>query len=94
MSQVYQLIILLVVLIAVGLFILVLRNIKKVEAYEEDLELIQTNYTITRDSLQTIISEIRELDAKQIFERDDEVGVVFTQIKEQIERIDNILEQW
>jgi len=39
-----------------------------------------------------LLKTIREIDSKELFEKDDDVGSVFTQIKEEIESFENIIE--
>jgi hypothetical protein len=39
-----------------------------------------------------LLQNIRDIDAKQIFEKDDEVGVTFDDIKNEIEEFKNIIE--
>jgi hypothetical protein len=45
----------------------------------------------TIDTLEKMLSEMRELDIKGSFESDDEVGVVFKELKDTIERYKNTL---
>jgi len=39
-----------------------------------------------------LLKTIRELDSKELFEKDDDVGTVFSQIKDEIESFKNILD--
>jgi len=39
-----------------------------------------------------LLNKIRELDSKEIFEKDDEVGVTFSEIKSEIEEFKKFLE--
>ena len=52
--------------------------LSKLERYEEFIEQ-QEQYNIT------LLETLREIDSKQMFEKDDEVGSLFTQIKDTIE---------
>jgi hypothetical protein len=45
----------------------------------------------TINTLEKMLSEMRELDIKGSFESDDEVGVVFKELKDTIERYKNTL---
>lgn len=58
----------------------VIKNLlKKLEKYEEFVEKeTQRN--------QALLEALREIDNRQMFEKDDEVGSIFYQIKETIER--------
>jgi hypothetical protein len=42
--------------------------------------------TITKESLEDLLQQLREIDLKGSFESDDEVGFVFSQIKTLIEQ--------
>jgi hypothetical protein len=42
--------------------------------------------TITKESLEDLLQQLREIDLKGSFESDDEVGFVFLQIKTLIEQ--------
>jgi hypothetical protein len=73
--------ILLTIVIALFLTALyVIKNLlKKLEKYEEFVEKeTQRN--------QALLEALREIDNRQMFEKDDEVGSIFYQIKETIER--------
>ena len=53
--------------------------LKKLEKYEDFIEReTQRN--------QSLLEALREIDNRQMFEKDDEVGSIFYQIKETIER--------
>jgi hypothetical protein len=52
--------------------------LSKLERYEEFIEQ-QEQYNIT------LLETLREIDSKQMFEKDDEVGSLFTQVKDTIE---------
>lgn len=57
---------------------------KKVEVYEDNLEQFY-------EQLSTVLRTMRELDQKQMFETDDEVGNVFQQIVETVNSLRPIL---
>jgi predicted transcriptional regulator len=70
--------IILIALLLTSLY--VIRNIlKKLEKYEEFIE-IETQRN------QALLEALREIDSREMFEKDDEVGSIFYQIKETIER--------
>jgi predicted transcriptional regulator len=70
--------IILIVILLTSLY--VIRNIlKKLEKYEEFIE-IETQRN------QALLEALREIDSREMFEKDDEVGSIFYQIKETIER--------
>lgn len=45
-----------------------------------------------REAYEDLLKTIRELDSKELFEKDDDVGTVFSQIKDEIETFKNILD--
>ena len=64
-----------------GLFI----SIKKIDVYEQ--------FIIDRkDEYNRLLYRLRELDQKEMFERDDDVGIIFSQLKEEIEQFNKIIE--
>ena len=64
-----------------GLFI----SIKKIDVYEQ--------FIIDRkDEYNRLLYRLRELDQKEMFEKDDEVGVIFSEIKDEIEEFKKIIE--
>lgn len=72
-------------LVIVSLLYGILNILKKLEYYEE--------FIITRkEKYQQLLNTIKEIDSKELFEKDDDVGGVFVQIKEEIESFENILE--
>jgi len=67
-----------IVLFLTALYIV--RNLlTKLEKYEEFIE-IETQRN------QALLEALREIDSREMFEKDDEVGSIFYQIKETIER--------
>jgi len=63
-----------------------LRNsLLKIEFYEEFI-------FDRREKYNQLLGTIRELDSKELFEKDDDVGTVFSQIKDEIETFKNILD--
>jgi len=64
-----------------GLFI----SIKKIDVYEQ--------FIIDRkDEYNRLLYRLRELDQKEMFEKDDDVGIIFSQLKEEIEQFKKIIE--
>ena len=83
----YILIGILTILIAIicVLFYILKTALDKLEIYEQFI-------IDRRDSYYQLLQNIRDIDAKQIFEKDDEVGVTFDEIKNEIEEFKNIIE--
>ncbi len=65
-------------LLLIGAAYTIYNLLSKLERYEEFVEQ-QEQYNIT------LLETLREIDSKQMFEKDDEVGSLFTQIKDTIE---------
>jgi hypothetical protein len=80
----YILITVLIVIIGV-LFYTLKTALDKIEIYEQFI-------IDRRDAYYQLLQNIRDIDAKQIFEKDDEVGVTFDEIKTEIEEFKNIIE--
>ena len=72
--------------------ILILRGISYVKQNEQLTDIIQ-NYDLRQDNtlvtLENMFGEMKESDLKGSFESDDEVGVVFTELKNTIESYKN-----
>jgi Glu-tRNA(Gln) amidotransferase subunit E-like FAD-binding protein len=69
--------ILLGLIITLGYVIII--NLQKIESYEDFIE-----KEITRN--EALLEALRQIDQRQMFEKDDDVGSIFYQIKETIER--------
>lgn len=74
---------LLLITIVLIYLIIILKN--KVEIYEDFI-------IERRDSYINLLNKIREIDNKQIFENDDEVGITFQEIKTEIEEFNKFIE--
>jgi len=76
--------------VSVILNIILLIGVRNLLKQNEQLEdrLIET-ITSIRTRIQTSLENMRRLDNKQVFEKDDEVGVSFSEIKKIIETLDN-----
>ena len=79
-----------VLLIASNIFF-VIKGTQLVKQIEE----IQTSYSDfsedTISALETMLEEMRQIDIRGSFESDDEVGVVFKELKDTIEKYKNNL---
>ena len=65
------------------------RNLLKQNEQLED-RLVETNDSV-KNSVQASLNNMRKLDNKQVFEKDDEVGVSFNEIKKIIEDLNNTI---
>tara|TARA_B100000900_G_scaffold158412_1_gene134629 strand:+ start:2479 stop:2754 length:276 start_codon:yes stop_codon:yes gene_type:complete len=65
------------------------RNLLRQNEQLEDRLVETTNNTI--ESVGTALDKMRELDNRQVFEKDDEVGVTFQELKKVVENLNNEL---
>ena len=69
-------------LLVVALSYAIYNTLSKLEKYEDFLE-----QEVTRN--EALLEALREIDSREMFEKDDEVGSIFYQIKETIEKFKN-----
>ena len=77
------------IIIIAALSYVVWNLLKKIERYED---IIQENDNFIQDELQrneALLEALRLIDNRQMFEKDDDVGSIFSLIKETIERHKN-----
>jgi|TARA_B110000914_G_scaffold86089_1_gene75767 hypothetical protein len=76
--------------VSVILNLILLVGVRNLLRQNEQLEdrLIGTIISI-RDRVGDSLNKMRELDTKQVFEKDDEVGVTFQEIKKVVEDLNN-----
>ena len=60
--------------------------VKQIESIQNELD--ESNY-LAYNSLETMLEEMRQIDIRGSFEADDEVGVVFKELKGIIEKYKN-----
>ena len=65
------------------------RNLLRQNEQLEDRLVKTTNDTI--QSVGTALDKMRELDNREVFEKDDEVGVTFQELKKLVENLNNEL---
>ena len=65
------------------------RNLLKQNEQLED-RLVNTINT-TSERIETALTKMRELDNREVFEKDDEVGVTFSELKKVVEDLNNEL---
>jgi len=78
--------------ISVVINIVLLIGVRNLLKQNEQLEdrVVNTIYS-TRDKVENALTSMRKLDTKQAFEKDDEVGVTFEQLKKIVEDLNNQL---
>lgn len=81
-----------VVGISVILNIILLIGVRNLLRQNEQLEdrLVNTNLSV-QDKVQNALNEMRKIDTRQAFEKDDEVGVTFDELKKIVEDLNNEL---
>ena len=62
--------------------------VKQIENIQNELD--ESNYSVY-NSLETMLEEMRQIDIRGSFESDDEVGVVFKELKDIIQKYKNNL---
>ena len=60
--------------------------LKKLENYEDAVEVYQNFIQSETTRNEALLEALRQIDQRQMFEKDDDVGSIFYQIKETIER--------
>jgi len=78
-------IIILSVLLGISVFV-IFNLLRKLEKYEDTFD---ENDIFIQDELkrnEALLEALRQIDQRQMFEKDDDVGSVFNQIKETIQR--------
>tara|TARA_R110002020_G_scaffold275364_1_gene490568 strand:- start:325 stop:594 length:270 start_codon:yes stop_codon:yes gene_type:complete len=79
-------------LLLVSLYVIfnILKKLEQLEsANEEYSKWVEQFYT----KMNTILSDIKHIDDKKIFESDDEVGSVFSQISETIKKLEELKDE-
>ena len=70
-----------------GLCIFIIINLlKKLEKYEDNVEEYQKFIETETQRNEALLEALRQIDNRQMFEKDDDVGSIFYQIKETIEK--------
>jgi biopolymer transport protein ExbB/TolQ len=72
--------------------ILINRGMKLVRIIESLQDRSYNERIAVQSSLNTMLDEMREIDIRGSFESDDEVGAVFTELKQLVERYNELVE--
>ena len=76
-----------IIFVLLGVCIYVIFNLlKKLEKYEDQFEEYQKFIETETNRNEALLEALRQIDNRQMFEKDDDVGYIFYQIKETIER--------
>ena len=65
--------------------------LRKNEAHEDDVEFMNDWIDIINTQTKDVLKRAREIDRKGIFEKDDEVGSLYSELKKTIETLDNLI---
>lgn len=79
-------VILILVFLTLALSFAVYNLLSKVEKYEDAVEEYETFIETETKRNEALLEALRTIDSRQMFEKDDDVGSIFYQIKETIER--------
>ena len=82
----YTLLIILIITMSYSIFNL----LKKLEKYEDIIEENEYYIQTEIERNEALLEALRLIDNRQMFEKDDEVGSIFYQIKETIEKFKSI----
>jgi DNA-binding ferritin-like protein len=80
----------LLILIIVALGYSTWNLLQKLEEYEDAVENYQNFIETELQRNEALLEALRQIDNRQMFEKDDEVGSIFYQIKETIEKFKQI----
>jgi len=80
--MIYTLLSLIILALAFSTFNL----LRKLERYEEELELNQEFIDAELKRNEALLEALRKIDNREMFEKDDDVGSIFSLIKDTIER--------
>lgn len=70
-------------------FYVVWNLLKKLEKYEDTIEDYQKFIEKETQRNEALLEALRQIDSREMFEKDDDVGSIFYQIKETIEKYKN-----
>jgi ribosome assembly protein YihI (activator of Der GTPase) len=73
-------------LVIITLSYVVYNLLQKLEKYEDTYEVTQKFIQTEIDRNEALLEALRLIDSREMFEKDDEVGSIFYQIKETIEK--------
>ena len=81
-----EIIITTLIILSAASFYVVWNLLKKLEKYEDQFEEYQQFIEKETKRNEALLEALRQIDNSQMFEKDDDVGSIFYQIKETIER--------
>ena len=78
--------ILVILFLVLGMGAIIRNLLIKLEKYEDIIEENEEFIQLELDRNEALLEALRQIDERQMFEKDDEVGSIFYQIKETIEK--------
>jgi hypothetical protein len=72
-------------------FFLIRRGNQIISEIEKMQNTLLSEREATLQTLETMLEEMRDLDMREAFESDDEVGVVFRELKDTIDKYKNLI---
>jgi hypothetical protein len=72
-------------------FFLIRRGNQIISEIEKMQNTLLSEREATLQTLETMLEEMRDLDIREAFESDDEVGVVFRELKDTIDKYKNLI---
>lgn len=81
-----QILITTLIILSITSFYVVWNLLKKLEKYEDIIEENEGFIQSELERNEALLEALRQIDQRQMFEKDDDVGSIFYQIKETIER--------
>jgi hypothetical protein len=81
--------ILVILFLVLGMGAIIRNLLFKLEKYEDIIEENENFIQSELERNEALLEALRQIDQRQMFEKDDEVGSIFYQIKETIEKFKN-----
>ena len=85
-TKLFNMIYTILTLVIITLSYAVYNLLQKLEKYEDTYEVTQKFIQTEIDRNEALLEALRLIDSREMFEKDDEVGSIFYQIKETIEK--------
>jgi len=86
-----EIIIILLILSVIVNFFLIRRGAQLISEIEKVQTMLLSERTDVLQTLEQMLQDMKDLDMREAFESDDEVGVVFKELKDTIEKYKNII---
>ena len=85
-----EIIVITILIILLGISVYIMWNLlRKLETMEDSMNEYDIFIDTETKRNEALLEALRQIDQRQMFEKDDEVGSIFYQIKETIERFKN-----